>query len=206
MAASKTPRAKALAGLQNLIGARPTSDNTLPEIFPFGLLPPGALGGDPTPRPYSDRAIVLISATVLDQGLEAALLTRFIPLDDGGERSIFSDDGAPLGTFDAKIRLAHALGLYGDAVRSDLSLIRRIRNAFAHSRLEISFDTPEVQAVCRELTLIERMSFRPTVEFDAREWFIYTASTYTIHLLTAHRPTKAGSYSERVLDMAPKLR
>lgn len=184
------------------MGTRVSPDLSPGEVFPFGMLPPGAFGGEAKPRKWSDRAIALISATVLDQGLEVTLLSRFVEMDDGGERSLFSDDGAPLASFGAKIRMGHALGVYGVAARQDLTIVRQIRNTFAHSRLTISFDTPEIGEACRQLTLFDRTGRGPTPEFDAREWFIGTVSAFAILLITGAETPNPGSYHSKVLDLA----
>jgi hypothetical protein len=44
-----------------------------------------------------------------------------------------------------------ALGIIGTQIRADLNCVRDIRNAFAHARRAIRFDTPEVAAACESL-------------------------------------------------------
>lgn len=52
---------------------------------------------------------------------------------------------APLGTFAARIKMSYALGLLTDSQFKDLELIRKIRNEFAHTWDEISFDDTKLQ-------------------------------------------------------------
>ena len=179
MAASKSPRAKALAGLKRLMGRRLTGNDSGPDIAPFGIVP------RPKGRnPRDDRAVALVSVAVIDQGLEAALLTKFRQLAPDDERAIFSDDSAPLASFDAKVRLAFALGLLGKQAWADLTVIRRIRNTFAHSRLQINFDTPEIADAVGLLTLRERWpNMMPTGETTAREIFMQTSFQYALFLI-----------------------
>jgi hypothetical protein len=47
--------------------------------------------------------------------------------------------------------MAFVLGLIGPETRKDLDYVREIRNAFAHAKNIISFDTPEVVTVCARL-------------------------------------------------------
>lgn len=119
-------------------------------------MPRGFIDGSLHRPKEEHRSIVLVVGAVLDQALEGAILTKLPGIKPGNENYLFSDDAAPLRDFDAKIRMAFALGLYGEAVRSDLSLIRSIRNTFAHSRLDITFETPEVAQAVKWFTLPSR--------------------------------------------------
>ncbi len=47
--------------------------------------------------------------------------------------------------------MGRALGVYDDRMRDDLRWIKDIRNAFAHTRFKIDFQTPEVQAAVEQL-------------------------------------------------------
>ena len=60
-----------------------------------------------------------------------------------------SDD--MLGTFGAKIKMGHALQLYGDITRADLNCIKDIRNVFAHAKMQLDFSSPEVIDACTQL-------------------------------------------------------
>jgi hypothetical protein len=67
--------------------------------------------------------------------------------------ALFAIDRGPIGTFAAKAKLAFALGLFEAITHHDLKLIRTLRNGFAHSSIPITFDAPEVAAVCQQLKL-----------------------------------------------------
>src|SRR5579864_7726617 len=77
------------------------------------------------------RALVIAGAARLDVSLED-LLKRSMRYRAGANDDLFRQDG-PLGTFSAKIALAHRLGLIADEVEGAIDLVRRIRNDFAHS-------------------------------------------------------------------------
>lgn len=49
--------------------------------------------------------------------------------------------------------MAYALDLISAETKNDLDYIRHVRNAFAHARTEVSFDTPEIGNECRKLGL-----------------------------------------------------
>jgi hypothetical protein len=88
-------------------------------------------------------ACIIIAAnveTALDAALESVLL-----LDNRSETS--EGDGI-LGTFARKIELGYALRIYGPRTRANLTTLRHLRNAFAHAKIPLTFDTPQVAAVC----------------------------------------------------------
>lgn len=97
---------------------------------------------------------------------------------------MFEDDGAPLRDFGSKIRLSYALGIIGAKAKADLDLIRHIRNTFAHSRAELTFELPEVADACALLTLSERWPNMMGGIDDPRETFIQTAFQYGLYLIT----------------------
>jgi hypothetical protein len=54
--------------------------------------------------------------------------------------------GAPLETFSQRIIMGRVLRLYGDDTEYNLTLVRLIRNAFAHAHVPITFETKEIAA------------------------------------------------------------
>ena len=102
MVASKSARSKARKGLTHLINtARPTGDDLPGDVFGFNILTWKSSG------PNDDRAMAIVLATVVDQGLEAAIATKFVNHDN---QLIFNGESAPLRDMDAKVRIAFALG------------------------------------------------------------------------------------------------
>jgi len=128
------------------------------------------------------RSIALVTAAILDQALQGAILSRFPGLKAGNEAYLFHSDAAPLRDLDAKIRVAFALGLIGEGARSDLSLLRQIRDTFAHSRLDISFNTPEIAEACTHFTLPKRKPNFVSIE-NPSQTFIDVGWEYAINLI-----------------------
>lgn len=184
MDSPKSTRSKAVKSLRSLSRVRRPKGSDMPfEVFGFPILRRLDSKGNRIARKTDDRTIALMMAAVIEQGLETAILSRLPGIAANNEAYIFFDDGAPLRDFDSKIRMAFALGLFGDGVRSDLSLIRNVRNTFAHSRELLSFDTPEIAEACDHFTLaVRRPQFVQTE--DAREKFISVGWHYAIRLIT----------------------
>ena len=91
---------------------------------------------------HNHRAAAVLGGAFVEDALEYAIQRRFLSLSKAESEFIFEYPG-PLSSFDAKIRAGFGIGLYGTIVRNDLHVIRRVRNAFAHAKKPISFDTPE---------------------------------------------------------------
>jgi hypothetical protein len=95
----------------------------------------------------SDRGCVLISGSLAENCLQQIIRVRATQLTDNKLEELFGFE-APLGTFSAKIKVAYAFSMIDADIRSDLDRIREIRNAFAHSRVLLSFKTPCVERAC----------------------------------------------------------
>lgn len=90
----------------------------------------------------NDRGAVLLIGSNLENILETALSRLFhherFPLLLGNDK--------PAGSFFNKIVLGYAIDLYGQVTFDNLDIVRSIRNAFAHAKIPISFETPQVVA------------------------------------------------------------
>ena len=151
--ASKSLREQALTALRQLI-RRPA---TLPEVN--GLFV--AL------RRGDDRTAAILGATLIDDLLKSALLSKFRHLTGDETDRLFGPD-QPLGSFSAKIKLAYAMGVCDRKDAQNLEVIRAIRNAFAHNAKPMSFKAAEVYEVCLYLHLPERLGkshHRPKQKF-----------------------------------------
>jgi DNA-binding MltR family transcriptional regulator len=78
----------------------------------------------------SDRVLAIVGAAYLDSVLEQLLRRIFIKDDEQVDRLLGPD--RPLGSNGSKYQLAYCLGLIDERERDDLSMIAKVRNAFAH--------------------------------------------------------------------------
>jgi hypothetical protein len=179
MAGKKTPKQTAIDNLLALSGVRVNANDGIGEIFPFGLF-----ATEHTDPIGDDRTIAIITATVLEQSLEAGIMTKLRTLDASDERAVFFGDSAPLNSLCQKITMAYALGIIGPQARSDLNIIRNVRNTFAHSRLTITFSEPAVVEACGFLTLPDRWPGLVADQRDARDTFVQSAFQYMLGLIT----------------------
>jgi hypothetical protein len=96
-------------------------------------------------RRSSDRTAAIVLASWLEQVLEQVIVGKFSRKDAATIKNM-QDRGGALSSFFGKIYLGYALGLYEEDILSNLEIIRKIRNAFAHAAVAITFDTPEIAA------------------------------------------------------------
>lgn len=98
----------------------------------------------------SDRAAVILTASIMDNALHELLKNYFVPNASTND-DMFDGSNAPLSTFSAKITIAHRVGLISSKFTKDLHLIRKIRNEFAHNIHGCSFDDSRVRSRVLEL-------------------------------------------------------
>jgi len=101
-----------------------------------------------TYKEKDNRSIAIIGGTFLELALEH-ILRAYFPEDDKEVNKLFTYNNA-LGNFSSKISMAYSLGLIEKVVKTDLHLVRKVRNEFAHD-LYASFDNVKISAWCREL-------------------------------------------------------
>ena len=112
-----------------------------PEQEPFNIMDELAPlvkfedGGFPFLRDgLDDIGLVMQATSLIDQLLRLILLSGFRSetISKTLISKIFEGTG-PLSTFSGRIAVCTALGLTSSDVRHDLSIVRTVRNAFAHS-------------------------------------------------------------------------
>lgn len=87
----------------------------------------------------SDRGCALVAAAYLENEVTALLNQFFVEMNKSARKELFNFNG-PVGTFSAKTKLAHAVGLISTEVRNALDLIRGIRNKCAHLQEPFNFE------------------------------------------------------------------
>ena len=86
----------------------------------------------------SDRGVVLISASLIEDTLEEIIRNKLITPEKKNDE-LFDTPYAPLKTLSAKINFSYRVGLINKKTHSSFHQIREIRNEFAHGFLPVSF-------------------------------------------------------------------
>ena len=98
----------------------------------------------------SDRASVILSATMLDNALETLLRTYLVPIGSQQD-NLLEGRYAPISSFSARIDLAHRIGLISTKLCRDLHMVRGIRNEFAHNVTGCDFNNQSISDRIAEL-------------------------------------------------------
>jgi hypothetical protein len=120
----------------------------------------------------SDRAAAILAAAFVDVYLAGYM--QACVADDPECRGLF-EETAPLGTFAARAKVAHAFDLIPPEIASDLRYIRKIRNLFAHDISDLSFSSPPVRDLCSNLSMakpIPKPEGGVLVEINPRDQYL----------------------------------
>src|SRR5260370_32196350 len=102
-------------------------------------------------RTRNDRGAAILLGTFVEDALQRAM-EQVLHIRPKQHDALFGSN-SPLGTFANKIRVAFALDIIEPETFDNLNKIREIRNAFAHSKIHISFKTKQVRDVCHLLVM-----------------------------------------------------
>jgi DNA-binding MltR family transcriptional regulator len=131
-----------------------------------------------------DRSLVLVTTSKLDELLAVAIVAkcRFMAEKKSFER-VFSGEG-PLSRFAHKISVANLLGLLVGDTLHDITILRKIRNDFAHDYTFKNLSTREISNRCKSLKMHidlaeETLNLAGTAE---RKAFLSSAAMITLHV------------------------
>ena len=110
----------------------------------------------------SDRGLALVGAALIDEKLSKTLRSYFC--EENAADKLLSGSNAPLGTFSSHIEACFALGLIDEFEYSEINLIRKVRNEFAHSIHGTTFKNQRITGLCSSLKsdLPDKESFLST--------------------------------------------
>lgn len=125
----------------------------------------------PTLEEMDERGLVLSLAAFAEEAL-GHLLKTFL-LNNESSAKLLDGFNAPFGTFSARIKGCHALGLIEDVQARDLETLRKIRNEFAHSWAAVELQDQRIRSFVERLSYpLTRHDFPPT----ARDRLVLTIS------------------------------
>ena len=96
----------------------------------------------------TDRGAAIVAGAVLEDQLERVIHKRIVDIDSKIHKGLFGRM-----RFAAKVDIGLALGLYDDKLYRMLTLIRDIRNEFAHTMESITFDHPAIVSIVNQAKL-----------------------------------------------------
>lgn len=142
--------------LRRLAGARPANDDVFEELIGLAV---GEIEG------AEHRALAVVGAANLEEALRGAIAKHLFPTRTE-DTQLFDDEHAPLQGLAARVRIAFSLGIIDDTVRSDITYIRLIRIAFAHSPQRLSFGHATILASLNSLHSLQTLEAIPSATDD----------------------------------------
>ena len=128
----------------------------------------------------SHRGAAILLATMVENTLDIALI-QTLNLSKDRKREMFKPGGI-FGDFGAKIIMGHAANIYGKETRNNLTIIRLIRNVFAHAKIPLSFDTPAIAEACELLSIPKILAHSPT-DLIAGEYLYHPEKRERYHIV-----------------------
>lgn len=141
-------RGKGKASIRDLYHIQPTTDeknsiiDTLEKTVPV--------------------ACAILGASMVEHELDIIIRERMNRKDDATWKALIGENG-PLYSFSQKIELGYALRLYDDTCKKNLTVVKNIRNVFAHAKVPIEFENPLIQREFKRAT--EWQSFKKDFRF-----------------------------------------
>lgn len=155
----------------------------------------------------SDRAVGILSGSVLDENLRKILINFLI--DDKNLKKDFLGNQGVLNTFDSRIKACYYMGLIDDIEYKNLETIRKIRNKFAHTFEYIDFDTQAISDLCKNLAIpIEKYCPNENI-FKDNEILDFDINPFSNNPTSRERFFKTFEYlylllATRVTEIKPK--
>lgn len=149
----------------------------------------------------SDRATALLAVAFLDVYLEQAL-TSFLVNDPQEVQRLLAPE-QPLASFAARARMAYCLGLIDRPSFKDITLIREIRNEFAHSLQGRSFRDRDIAEKCAALKA-PWIVLAPSAQVDSRRLFV-VAVCFLGHALSGNAAVALLHRCRWLGDLEPEL-
>jgi DNA-binding MltR family transcriptional regulator len=123
-------------------------------------------------RGKDDIHVGIIAVSIIEATLERLLISRLHKSDKKFLDVLFQNRG-PMSDLNSKILIGEAIGLLTTALAKELHVMRAIRNAFAHSKIPISFENAPVKKEVDTLKLVghirdSNLQFDPPLDHKRR--------------------------------------
>jgi hypothetical protein len=133
-----TKSASALAALRDLTYQQPSYDHFSDFMAE-------------TNSEKNDRGAAILLATNVENALQGAILS-ILKTRPNRAKALFGVE-SPMGTFSNTVQMTYFMDIFGDETKLNLDIIRTVRNAFAHAKIPIKFETAEVKEACSHLII-----------------------------------------------------
>ena len=142
----------------------------------------------------TDRGAALVGAALIDERIKRLLNSHFVECKQSKE--IINGSNAPLGTLNARVKLAYCLGLITEFEYKEIEVVRKVRNEFAHKVHGLTFNDQKVHDLCQNLMANTPDGKR--FEGDPRQLYINSVILTSMSLW--YRPECAAKFKAEVRE------
>ncbi|NGX95089.1 MAG: hypothetical protein G4V63_07615 [Candidatus Afipia apatlaquensis] len=123
-----------------------------------------------------DRSAAIVATAIIESILEKIIVARLKHKEPDLIGKLFKDRG-PLSDFHSKILVATAFGVISPNMGSELHRIKAIRNVFAHAKIDVNFDTPEIAEEVNGFLMLKAMQ---SVASDSKDISVSNKRTFIL--------------------------
>jgi len=172
-------RSKQMEALKELAKQAPPEQNRLEYLAELARQP--------------DRVTAIVAVAGLEHILKETICRHLRPGFSKEDQIFDYNNNGILSTFGSQVTIACAMGIFGEQERADFSRLLRIRNAFAHSMMNIDFSAVPIPSIVSDLEILNRPGTPEVFKQPApiKHKFLHAVCLYYI-LLLIYRPNSSG--------------
>jgi len=150
-------------------------------------------------REQDERAMVLAFATFIEDTLGRLLVAYF--RDCKATKELVQGFSAPLGTLGTRIKATFAFGLVTEEQYSDMEILRKVRNKFAHNWEGVSLEQNDIAALVGQLS---GHTFVGTTDAKGKQRLADTMASCCVELFLFQARIESGK-SAKAPDVSHRL-
>lgn len=186
---------------------KPGAISTLKKAYNFKLHMPDPAEFMNELLGESDRAAVILASSQLDDLLANAIALRMGESTDilaAEVERIFRASG-PLGSFSARAEVANLFGIIQNETYEQLTILREMRNACAHSKHPITFNDPLLRNVAMHLFEPRGSTSRSFADKDMRRAFAMEVAYLVLVLGLGSREQANAERSQAIREILGRM-
>lgn len=150
----------------------------------------------------SDRGVVVISGSITEDLLLSRIFENFVEMPNEARRNL-TRSGGVLSTWADRTNIARALGIIDDDDVAILETLKAMRNACAHSRKHIDFQTSElVNVLCLSLNEKTEAELRAITDPNIRRMAFTTLVSYIWGRIGGQSKAESNARCQAMVDSA----
>lgn len=158
-------------------------------------------------RDQPDRVVAIVLPAIIEGMLQRVIEKNLVDTDPSLMNRLFQRRG-PLSDFEGKADMALAMGWIDGGQAKEIDYIRNVRNYFAHTSIDLTFETPQIDSLIQKSPLVEAVN-RAEIEgkkvtMDSKTAFVTMCYMAAIRLNIHYRKHDGESLIAEIVDLAKR--